>query len=185
VTYAARLVLLEFGLEGTGAASFPHGIYQVIHFALGGIELDHRFFLLIRDLRVFDALHRFQCRLHRRRATASSHARDLESHGLEFFRPKSCSRQDGDAGEHLAPIHSGIPAVDYSTCRSRPRRKCVCADPPIADPFRCQVRFEAADIRIELCQVADSELRWRYFSCAFRPAPEAEIPTWTAARCVV
>ena len=85
----------------------------------------------------------------------------------------------------LRQFIQGFPAVDYSTCRSRPRRKCVCVDPPIADPSTCQGRFEAADIRIELCQVADSELRWRYFSCAFRPAPEAEIPTWTAARCVV
>ena len=49
----------------------------------------------------------------------------------------------------------------------------------------CQGQFEGADIRIERCQVADSELRWRCFSYAFRPAPEAEIPTWTAARCAV
>ena len=45
--FAARLILLEFGLEGTRAAGFPHSFNQVIHLALGGIVFDHRFFLLI------------------------------------------------------------------------------------------------------------------------------------------
>src|SRR5438552_1374412 len=61
----------------------------------------------------------------------------------------------------------------------------VCIDPSLMIRFGLPPISMTTAVRIEVCQVADSELRWRCYSFAFRPAPVVEIPTWTAPRCVV